>query len=450
MIMFSDQALSWLERTLASRFGHSFVLKYRVDSLALELVESEGRICFDNLQTIFHQSRSDFSCYQWIASNEGYVGPVRDCMPAPSEHELSFPLIEIYGSNATIHYDILGLTYWMLSRLEEVGRKDLDYLERFPATSSHAYKHDYLERPIIDEWLDILGQVMRQVWPEIQLKTKTFSMQVSHDVDSPSLYAFKSWEMIARMMASNLVKKRDLRAFFLAPLIKLISKKSLHHTDPYNTFDWIMDVSDEHDIKSAFYFICGRTNKAYDAEYNPDHPAIRNLMRRIHSRGHEIGLHPSFNTFKTPKLIEKEAGQLKRICTEESIVQPSWGGRMHYLRWEQATTLRAWADANMSYDTTLGYADRPGFRCGTCYEYSAFDPVTQDELKLSIRPLIVMESSIIGSTYMALGVTKEAEEKMKLLKTRCRVVGGNFSFLWHNSSFTNECMKNLYRKILDY
>jgi len=37
--------------------------------------------------------------------------------------------------------------------------------------------------------------------------------------------------------------------------------------------------------------------------------------------------------------------------------------------------LRAWADAGMDYDSTLSYADRPGFRCGTCSEYPAFDPV---------------------------------------------------------------------------
>ncbi|MBF4238075.1 hypothetical protein EAY82_26585, partial [Vibrio anguillarum] len=96
--------------------------------------------------------------------------------------------------------------------------------------------------------------------------------------------------------------------------------------------------------------ICGG-NHSHDADYLPEHPAIRNLMRRIHERGHEIGLHPSYGTFQQPELIKQEAERLKRICAEESIDQHVWGGRMHYLRWEQPTTMRAWADAGMTYDS---------------------------------------------------------------------------------------------------
>ena len=32
---------------------------------------------------------------------------------------------------------------------------------------------------------------------------------------------------------------------------------------------------------------------------------------------------------------------------------------MHYLRWENTTTLQAWDEAGMNYDSTLGYADQP-------------------------------------------------------------------------------------------
>ncbi|MBF4237621.1 hypothetical protein EAY82_24230, partial [Vibrio anguillarum] len=77
-----------------------------------------------------------------------------------------------------------------------------------------------------------------------------------------------------------------------------------------------------------FYFICGG-NHSHDADYEPEHPVIRNLMRRIHERGHEIGLHPSYGTFQQPELIKQEAERLKRICAEESIDQHVWGGRMH-------------------------------------------------------------------------------------------------------------------------
>ena len=120
------------------------------------------------------------------------------------------------------------------------------------------------------------------------------------------------------------------------------------------------------------------------------------------------------------------------------------GWRMHYLRWEQLITLQAWAEADMNYDGTLGYADRPGFRCGTCYEYSAFDPVAQQQLSLRIRPLVVMECSVIDEAYAGLGVKDAAAKLINTLKGRCAALNGVFTLLWHNSYLENGELKKLY------
>ncbi len=448
MSLFSSSALLWLETILQERFGHAFSLRQQGSTLLLSLPRSKSSICFDKLQCVFHQQHSDFLCTNWRASVEGYIAPIEDFVPAPSESELPSPLIEVHKQGATVHYDLLGLTYWMLTRLEEVGRKDLDNHQRFSATASHAYKHDYLERPIVDEWLSILGQVMQRVWPQLRLKQHKFSIKVSHDVDSPSLYAFKPWSTIGRMMAGHLFKRRDFKAFITAPYVKLAFSTRLHPADPFNTFDWLMDVSEANNLKSAFYFICGRTDKARDADYEPDHPVIRSLMGSIHERGHEIGLHPSYGTYQKPELIRQEALRLKRICAEEGIEQSMWGGRMHYLRWEHPTTLRAWVDAGMDYDSTLGYADRPGFRCGTCFDYPAFDPIAQQMLTLRVHPLVMMECTVIDSIYLGLGVTEAAVEKVRLLKSRCQQLGGCFTILWHNSYLSQAALREMYMRIV--
>jgi hypothetical protein len=446
MNQFTSSALRWLESILQERFGHSFTVIQEADALLLTLPGSQSNIRFDTLQAVFHQSRSDFPCAQWQASVEGYKGPIENTVPAPSEDELPAPLIEIDEHGATIHYDILGLTYWMLTRLEEIGRTDLDSHQRFPATSSHAYKHGYLERPIIDEWLIILGQVIQRVWPGLELKQHEFSMKVSHDVDRPSRYGFRPLKHLVRAMAGDVLKYQNFKGALIAPWVRLTTKRQLHPADPFNTFEWLMDVSEANKLASAFYFICGRTHPSKDADYEPEHPAIRNLMRRIHERGHEIGLHPSYGTFQKPDLIKLEADRLKQICSEEGIQQSEWGGRMHYLRWEQPTTLRAWSDAGMSYDSTMGYADHPGFRCGTCHEYSAFDSVLQEPVNLKIRPLIVMEGTIFSPKYLGLEQSRAAE-RFSSLKVCCENVGGQFVILWHNSEFMFSNHSVLYEKI---
>lgn len=444
-------ALAWLQTILHERFGHTLGLQAHADGCRITLHIPGDTRCITLVLdgATFTRADSDLPCAQWNASAEGWCTVLPGNLPAPGAAQLPAPLLEHTVNGWHIGYDILGLTYWVLTRQEEVGRTDLDRHGRFPATASHAYKHDYLERPIVDEWLHVLGQVIARTWPGIVLTQHRFSIKVSHDVDSPSLYAFKPWKTIARMMAGHALKRRDLHAFCTAPWIKLASKDKLHSADPYNTFDWLMDVSEAHNLTSAFYFICGRTS-AMDADYDPEHPIIRTLMRRIHERGHEIGLHPSYGSYKKPELIAQETRRLRAVLAEENIQQSAIGGRMHYLRWEQPTTLQAWNDAGMAYDTTLGYADRPGFRCGTCFEYSAFNSQSQQALSLRIRPLVVMECTVIDDVYLGLSQPEQVIAKFVNLKNQCRSVQGIFTLLWHNSYFfENKTYSDIYVEVLN-
>jgi len=436
----------WLELIISERFGHPFSLSFEsTSSLVMYLQNDPRNITFDIDRDTFTSSNPHLPCTQWNAVSEGWLSVLDSPLPAPGVVSLPSPLITRTPMGMHVAYDILGLTYWMLSRQEEVGRSDLDKHGRFPATASHGFKYDYLDRPVVDEWLSILGQVVQRTWPGIELKQNCFSMKVSHDVDSPSRYGFRNFSGLVRAMAGDVIKRGDLGSAVLAPWIRMNTRNQLHSYDPDNTFNWIMNLSEQHGLHSAFYFICGYTDP-HDADYSVEHPAIRHLMRQIHQRGHEIGLHPSYGCYKKPHLILQEADQLRKICALEDIKQKEWGGRMHYLRWEQPTTLRAWADAGMGYDSTMSYADLPGFRCGTCFEYPAFDPVTQEALPLRIRPLIAMECSVISSLYMGLGTGMEALEVFTALKNTCRAVGGSFTLLWHNSEIKRS--KELYRKVL--
>lgn len=444
-------ALDWLQTILQERFGHTFALQLKHDECRISLYLPGDTRCITLAldSATYCRADSHLPCAQWNASAEGWPTALPGALPAPGATALPVPLISTTDKGWHIGYDIFGLTYWMLARQEEIRRTDLDNHGRFPAIASHAYQHGYLERPIVDEWLHVLGKVIDLTWPGIELTRHQFSMKVSHDVDSPSMYAFKSWTTIVRMMAGHALKRHDWRAFCTAPLVKLASTKTLHPADPFNTFEWLMDVSEAHNLTSAFYFICGRTSNM-DADYEPEHPVIRALMRRIYGRGHEIGLHPSYGTYQKPELIAQEAHRLRTVLAEENIQQSAIGGRMHYLRWEQATTLQAWNDAGMTYDSTLGYADRPGFRCGTCFEYPAYNPKNNQSLKIRIRPLIAMECSVIDSVYLGLSQPELAKDKFINLKKHCQALKGTFTVLWHNSYLLqNEIYKNLYKDILN-
>lgn len=448
-MILSQQAIQWICIILKERYGQVFVLQYEQNLLCLSIEEETNRrIVFDTFEHKFLESSSDFPCYVWDGAKEGWNMVLGSAIPAPSSKPLVQPLIEKNKSDYFIHYDIIGLVYWMLTRYEEIGRTDLDSHERFPASSSHAFKNNYLERPIVDEWLDILKQVIERQWPQLQLQTSRFEIKVSHDVDSPSRYGFASLPTMVRRIGGDVFKRGDIKSAVLAPWNHLCSHKTLYTSDPYNSFDFIMNESEKRGLRSAFYFITGKSGSSHNSDYPIEHPAIRRLMKEIHQRGHEIGVHPSYGTFLKPSLIKEEFDKLKRVAGEEGIFQKKWGGRMHYLRYRQPETLQAWNDAGLSYDSTLSYADHVGFRCGTCYEYPAFNPNTNEVLDIRIRPLIVMEGSVISKQYMNLEEGDGALAKMAELKEMCRRVNGFFTLLWHNSSLGTKRLKALYEEVL--
>jgi len=440
---------SWLEKLLAERFGIIFTLDaIAPNKLHLKWEGTNHGIIFDKLVNDFLLASGDLPCSEWSPQKEGWQYIIKPDIPSPGVSNLPSPLIEDNESNFIVHYDILGMIYWMLTRQEEISPKKLDNFGRFLAPQSHSFKFNYLDRPIVDEWLEVLSQIILRVSPNLKLKQHKFQIKLSHDVDGPSRYGFLSTKQLFIRMAADFLLRRRIFAPFIAPWVRLNTRSSLSQLDPVNTFKWIMETSEAHGLTSAFYFICGRTNPTYDADYDLGHPAIRNLMREIRLRGHEIGLHPSFETFQSPQQLKIEAQTLQNVCREEGLNLNSFGGRMHFLKWDHPKTLLACNDAGMTYDSTLSYADQPGFRCGTCHEYPAFDPINYKPLNIRIRPLIAMEASIIAERYMGLGYGEEAYNKFISLKSICRKVNGCYTLLWHNNQLNTPHAKRLYESIL--
>lgn len=121
---------------------------------------------------------------------------------------------------------------------------------------------------------------------------------------------------------------------------------------------------------------------------------------------------------------------------------------MHFLRWDQTITPRLWAESGLSYDSSLGYAEKAGFRCGTCHDFPVFDHQRQEVPSVIERPLIAMGATLFDSQYMAIDNRQNAFYHCGHLMNDYREVGGNFNLLWHNSGFKCKKDKGLYSRIV--
>lgn len=442
----SKEALDrWLERLLRERLGGTWRIYREHDAICLQLVGAEGQIRFETDGThSFWESKEEVPHAQWDAVSEGWHSVIGGPLPAPGLIQSSKPLITSQGDSFIVRYNVLGMFAWVLLRLEEIDSALLDSHGRFTASGSHAFRNGYLSRPVVDEWFDILRQLVVRQWPGLPLIRHAFVLQLSHDVDRPSRYGFATTTELIRRAVADAVRGK-VANLVVGPWVRATTRSRLSRLDPLNTFDWLMSQSEALGVRSAFYFICGGISDL-DADYTVEHPAMRRLLGDIHRRGHEIGLHPSYNSYESATLLRGEADRLRAACSDEGIELSTVGARMHYLRWAHPSTLRHLDVAGIAYDNTLTFPDQAGFRCGTCFEYPGFDPVQCLPLRIRVRPLVAMEMSVLGAQYMGCS-GQEALQVFADLKNKCRKVGGSFSLLWHNSALPKN--EDLYRTVLD-
>ena len=344
--------------------------------------------------------------------------------------------------------DIFSSAFFMLTRWEEYANRSRDAHGRFPAPESLACREGFLHRAVVNEYVEMLWNMLSYLRCGQERKKRTFRIFATHDVDAPFFYASKNLQLALRQIGGDLLKRKKPGMAFdnFIGWSKAINSQAKN--DPFNTFDYIMDISEQAGLKSTFLFITDRGHPAYDGDYDIRHKFLRRLMRDINGRGHDIGLHLSYGSFNNAGRTKKEFDILKTICEEEGISQDTWTSRQHFLRWETPTTFNNLELAKMDYDSTLSYADVAGFRCGVCYEYPAFNILTRQRLNLREKPLLLMECTVMDKQYMDLGTGEKAFSVMKSIKDTCRRFNGDFTVLWHNTRFVDHQERQLYNQML--
>ena len=382
--------------------------------------------------------------------------PLNTMMFAPNQFSTEMNIPIIFGTDELVAgrdriicgIDIFASSFFMLARWEEYANSSRDSHNRFPAGESLACKKDFLHRPVVNEYVEMLWSILTYLKCGQKRKEKIFRTIATHDVDAPFLHAMKGPFDAIRRMGGDFIKRKDLKTALNN--FSLWSKISMGHTkhDPFNTFDHIMDVSEQHGLQSTFLFMTDCSRPEYDGNYSITHKFLRRLLADIHARGHEVGLHSSYESFDDPIRMKRESDILKTVCFEEGVGQQRWMSRQHYLRWATPATFKNLEVAGMDYDSTLSYAGRAGFRCGVCYEYPAFDILARSRLSVRERPLLVMESTVIDKFYMGLGSGEKAFSFIKSIKETCRRFKGDFVILWHNTRLIDTGERQLYSLIL--
>jgi peptidoglycan/xylan/chitin deacetylase (PgdA/CDA1 family) len=272
-------------------------------------------------------------------------------------------------------------------------------------------------------------------------------VDLSCDVDVPFSAVGRPWRRLALSLAADLAKRRAPELAWRRLRARAAGGVVGMRCDPNNTFDFMMTTGERHGLKTTFFLKAGVSEPQFDEAYSLETAPVAPVLREIHARGHELGLHPSYHTYRDGARLKAEFATLLRAADRLDLRQPAWGGRQHYLRFAVPETWRHYAAAGLSYDATLSHADQPGFRCGTCYDFQAYDLEQRRPLPLRERPLTVMELTLLDREYLGLAA-EQAHERIARLAAICRQFKGRFSLLWHNNALLTRARQRLYEAVV--
>ena len=353
--------------------------------------------------------------------------------------EIHSNFADILGDELHVNADIISLSFIMLSRYEETVIEERDAFGRFEYKNSIAAKYKFIDFPIVDEYAIILRSYLMSFLPNVDFHNNKCVIIPTHDIDE--IIRFSGIKKTIRTLLGDIYIYKDFRQLVrsISQLFKSINNPEL---DPYiASINQFINLSKELGFKSEFYFM-GADPSDFDCGYDLRIPVIQNIFNEIKNCNMIVGIHGGFYTLNDPDKLRAEIIKLEDMFFDKII-----DVRQHYLRFDVNTTFRTMGQVGLKYDSTLGYAEREGFRCGTCYEYPIYDIKNDIQLNIKERPLIVMDVTLID--YRNLSIS-EAFEKVNILYSRCKAVGGNFVILWHNTTVTRRTLwyNELYKKFL--
>jgi|TARA_B110000196_G_scaffold319043_1_gene335921 hypothetical protein len=339
-------------------------------------------------------------------------------------------------SDSSMGFDVFSASFYLVSRYEEYLPFVKDIHQRFQAENSLAYKHDFLQKPLINIWAKSLMQKIKQKHPDLEVIFPTYNYISTIDIDNAFYYLEKGFvRSLAGFFASffsfdfNGIQQR---------FAVLLGKQK----DPYDTYDAQLKLQKEYNLK-VIYFILLADYGLNDKNISFTKRKFQLLIKRLADYA-SIGIHPSYgsntNFAKLPKEIKRLEGITKREVTKS---------RQHFLKLTLPETYNQLVDFGIRDDYTMGFASAIGFRASICSAYTFYNLDTETILPIKIHPFAVMDATLLY--YLKLSPEQSLIQISALIE-EVKNVNGTFISLWHNDTFSNykqwEGWESVYKEMI--
>ncbi|MFN3404340.1 MAG: polysaccharide deacetylase family protein [Cytophagaceae bacterium] len=325
-------------------------------------------------------------------------------------------------SSGDLPFDVFSAAFYLVSRYEEYLPHRKDSHGRFRPEQSIAFKGGFLEKPMVNIWASEIRRLIQEKFPEETFTDPLYSFTPTLDIDNAYAYKNKGILRSGFSLASRLMKGQFRR------FVKRLKVHVGINEDPYDTFQKQKKIHQAYNLKPNYFFLLGDYGR-FDKNISFKNRQLRSLIRSIDDNA-DIGIHPSY---KSNQITEKVAVEKRRL--EEILGRKVFKSRQHYIKLIFPDTYTNLINAGIREDYSMGYASKSGFRASICSSFYFYNLLTDQITDLRIYPFAIMDSTL--KHYLKLR-SRDVVSHVKPIVDEVKKVGGNFIFIFHNESLSNQ------------
>jgi len=318
-------------------------------------------------------------------------------------------------------FDLLAASFYLVTRYEEYLATRYDQFGRFPASSSLAFLCGFLDQPVVNCWLKLFLDRLRDYYPALMTRQEPYRYLPTIDIDHAYAYRYRPFHRTLGGVVRSLSHGRISEV-----LERFRVLGGLSH-DPFDTYSFFRELHEQHQL-STHCFVLFADYGRNDNNIPVNSKGMQDLIRSL-GQWSEIGVHPSLSSSKHPSLLQKEIEGLEAAAGKGITCS-----RQHFLKFSFPSTFRRLAELGIRDDYSMGYASHPGFRAGIAHPFRFFDLKHNIESDLRIHPIPVMDVTFRDYLRLTPG---ESMEQIKQIIRQIRFYNGQFISLWHNESLSD-------------
>ncbi len=294
------------------------------------------------------------------------------------------PTVNFIDSEAAqFQFDIFETIFFHISRYEEYFCSPKEYDEWDMMRSDRQFLCVYkIEKQAV---VDILVYNFYHALGLQAQKTRT-SFQMTHDIDGIRRWEKNGFFKLLRATAGAAIRRESLKSFIRIYQsffkIKFGIKK-----DAWDTFDFLLIDAP---IKKVIYFLTKKYHRFDAQDYAVSDDKILKIIELAKKKNYVVGLHPSYLSHENEGFWQSEKQEFESVLK----IKPTHS-RQHYLHFSMQKTPEILQINELENDSTLGYQDRIGFRCGTGIDYFLYNFEKETKYNFLETPMVVMDCALL-------------------------------------------------------